>query len=355
VGKDGRVQIRQPNWVVDGFDIDVKGQGQYGVEFSGNVSGSVLANSDVHDGTFGAGVTTYGNATGATIENNHIHHFSRGNLDSHGIVVQTTTRDLTIRNNDIHDNSGDSVQCLGPEGFNDTAPADGVLIENNHLFSNRENGIDVKTCRRVTIRNNRIHGFAPTTTAKGDAVVVHYSAADVTIEGNEIFDASKGVAVGGNHVGPVPKNVVIARNRIHGIKTKGGGEGTGIRIENSEGARVLNNTLDDIAGTALILGHGTGGATSNGLVVNNVFMGATLVNLGSFSPGLKMNSNLYARASGKFTAMQAALDFEGWKARGLDTASTLGDLEVEAVDQGSDVGLPFCGKAPDLGAFESGC
>ena len=31
-------------------------------------------------------------------------HFQRGDKDSHGIVVQTTTVDVTIRNNDIHHN-----------------------------------------------------------------------------------------------------------------------------------------------------------------------------------------------------------------------------------------------------------
>ena len=115
-GAGALVQVSRPHWVVDGFELDLQRKPFYGVTFQGDVQGSVLANSELHDGTLGAAITTYDKATGAIIENNHIHGFVKagGNQDSHGVVVQPTSRDITVRNNDIHDNSGDSVQCLGP-------------------------------------------------------------------------------------------------------------------------------------------------------------------------------------------------------------------------------------------------
>ncbi len=365
-GAGGIVQLRQPYWVVDGFEVDVRGQPEFGAELSGDVRGSSLANCELHHGTLGGGVTTHSGATGATIENNHIHHFSRGSADSHGIVVQASSKDITLRRNDIHDNSGDGVQCLGPEGMNTKPPADGLLLENNHLYSNRENGVDVKTCSRVIIRNNRIHGFRPTTTAKGDAIVVHMSASDVTIEGNDIFDASKGISIGGNHTGPVPTNVLVQKNRIHDIVRAGGGEATGIRLENSSGAKVLNNTLTRIEGTALMVGYGTGGPTTNLTVLNNIVAGAKAVELGAYRPGLKMDRNLYGPGRGAFEIEGANLDFAAWKTRGLDALSTESDPAFQpgdalvpssaaAADKGVDVGLPFCGTAPDVGAVETGC
>ncbi|HEX8433872.1 right-handed parallel beta-helix repeat-containing protein [Archangium sp.] len=365
-GAGGLIQVRKPHWVVDGFEVDLQGQSAYAVTFQGNVQGSTVANSELHHGTLGAAITTYDNANGAIVENNHIHGFVKkgGNQDSHGVVVQPTSRNITVRNNDIHDNSGDSVQCLGPEGFSSLPPADGLLVENNHFYSNRENAVDIKTCHNVTIRNNKMHGFKPSSTAKGDAVVVHYSARNVTIEDNEVYDSGKGISVGGNHEGPVPGGVVVRRNRIHDITTTGGGEGTGIRFENSEGAVLLNNTVTRVAGAAIIIGHGTGGATSNLRMENNlVAEAAVAVDLGGQRPGLKMGNNLFPPGA-QFKANGSMVDLVGFQRASGDNTSSTADAGAApptfgpssaAVDRGGNVGLPYCGGAPDIGAVETGC
>lgn len=363
-GVGALLQVRRPNWIIDGFELDVQRQPVFAAIFEGNVSGSVLANSELHHGTNGAAVTTYGNATGAIIENNHIHDFVKtsGNQDSHGVVVQPSSRDITVRNNDIHDNSGDSVQCLGPEGFSSLPPAQGLLVENNHFYANRENAVDIKTCHDVIIRNNRMHRFKPSSTAKGDAVVVHYSARNVLIEDNEVYDSGKGISVGGNREGPMPTGVVIRRNRVHDITTESGGEGTGIRVENSESAQVVNNTITRVASAALVLGQGTGGPTNNVTVENNIIDGPVAVSLGSQRPGMKMGFNLFP-ASARFKAGAAEVGLEAFKQAAGDTTSATGEASLSqdfapstpAVDKGTDIGLPFCGGAPDIGAVETGC
>lgn len=363
-GGGALVQVRRPNWVIDGLDIDIQGQAFFGVTFEGDVSGSVLANSELHHGGGGAGVTTFNNATGATVENNHIHDFVRntGNKDSHGVVVQPTSHNITVRNNDIHDNSGDSVQCLGPEGFSSLPPADGLLVENNHLYGNRENAVDIKTCHNVVIRNNRMHLFRPTSTAKGEVVVVHYSAQNVTVEDNEIYDGGKGISVGGNREGPLPSGIVVQRNRVHDITNAGGGEGTAIRLENSNGTKVVNNTIARV-GTAFIIGHGTGGPTQSPVIQNNIVDGSPLaVDLGGQAPGMKMGANLFP-AGAQFKQNGALQGLDQFKAAIGDTTSTAGASDlgdafapgVAAVDHGTDVGLPFCGAGPDIGAVEMGC
>jgi hypothetical protein len=360
------IEITLPHWVVDGFEVDVQGEPRYAVTFKGNVKGSVLANSELHHGTTGAAITTYGNATGAIIENNHIHDFVKrgGDQDSHGVVVQPTSRDITVRNNDIHDNSGDSVQCLGPEGFSSLPPADGLLVENNHFYSNRENAVDIKTCANVVIRNNRMHTFKPSSTAKGDAVVVHMSARNVTIEDNEVYDSGKGISVGGNHNGPVPTGIVVRRNRVHDITNENGGEGTGIRLENSEGTVLVNNTVTNVSGVALAIGYGTGGPTKDVTVANNLVAEAPVaVSLGAHRPGMKMSNNLFP-AGAQFKAGNAVVDLQGFQQAAGDTTSQAADARPApptfepgspAVDRGTDVGLPFCGSAPDIGAVETDC
>ncbi|NBC45423.1 DUF1565 domain-containing protein [Corallococcus exiguus] len=362
-GSGAAVQVRRANWVIDGFDIDVEGQPIFGVTFEGDVQGTVLANSELHNGTGGAGVTMFNNAKGPTIENNNIHDFVRttGNKDSHGIVMQPASYDATVRNNDIHDNSGDSVQCLGPEGFSDLPPATGLLVENNHFFNNRENAVDIKTCHDVTIRNNRMHKFQPSETAKGDALVIHYSAKNVLVEDNELYDAAKGISVGGNHEGPVPEAVVVRRNRVHDITDAGGGEGTAIRLENSKGTVVVNNTITR-AKAGIILGHGTGGPTESLRVENNLVDAPVSVDVGGQAPGLQMSNNLYpSGAQFKTNGQLQALD--AFKAAAKDTTSNGGDVTVSdtfapsaaAQDKGQDQGQPFCGAAPDIGAVELGC
>ena len=362
-GSGAIVQVNRPNWIIDGFEIDVRGEPRFAVTFEGDVRGSVLANSELHHGTHGAAVTTFDQATGAIIENNHIHDFVKatGNQDAHGVVVQPSSRDIIVRNNDIHDNSGDSVQCLGPEGFSNLPPAKGLLIENNHFYANRENAVDIKTCHEVVIRNNRMHRFKPSATAKGDAVVVHYSARDVLIENNDVYDSGKGISVGGNREGPMPSGVIIRRNRVHDILTQGGGEGSGIRLENSEGTVVVNNTVTRVA-AALVLGHGTGGPTQNVTVENNILDAPMAVELGGQRPGMKMGFNLYP-ASARFQAGAAVVTLDQFKEAAGDTTSTSGDATLSqdfgpganAVDRGTQVGLPFCGSAPDIGAVETGC
>ncbi|RKH45219.1 hypothetical protein D7Y23_26190 [Corallococcus sp. AB050B] len=362
-GSGAAVQVRRPNWVIDGFDIDVEGQPIFGVTFEGDVQGSVLANSDLHNGTGGAGVTFFNNAKGPTIENNNIHDFVRttGNKDSHGIVMQPASYDVTVRNNDIHDNSGDSVQCLGPEGFSQLPPATGLLVENNHFFNNRENAVDIKTCHDVIIRNNRMHHFLPSETAKGDVVVIHYSANNVLVEDNEVYDGAKGISVGGNHEGPVPQAVVVRRNRVHDITDAGGGEGTAIRLENSKGTVVVNNTITR-SRAGIILGHGTGGPTEALRVENNLVDSPISVDMGGQAPGLKMSNNLYpAGTQFKNNGQLQALD--AFKSAVGDSTSNGGDVTVSelfapspaAQDKGLDQGQPFCGAAPDIGAVELGC
>lgn len=363
-GSLGLIDIARPHWIVDGFELDLQGQRRFAVTFQGDVNGSVLANSDLHSGTLGGGVTTFAYADGARIENNHIHNFDQGSTDSHGVVVQPTSRNVSIRFNDIHNTSGDSVQCLGPEGFSNDPPAQGVIIEANHFYSTRENAVDIKTCHDVEIRHNRMHGFQAVDSSKGDAVVVHYSATNVLVEENEIYNAGTGISVGGNREGPMPSGVVIRRNRIRDIHADGGAFGHGIRVENASAPVVVHNTVTGTAGPGLVLGRGTGGPTENAEVSNNIVDTAVGVRLGNQAPGLVTSANLF-RPDATFEHADAAepLNLDAFRAMGF--GDSLGEdpgLSGEklspgpaAVDRGADRGEAYCGAAPDIGAVETDC
>jgi hypothetical protein len=114
---------------------------------------------------------------------------------------------------------------------------------------------------------------------------------------------------------------------------------------------------------ALVIGHGTGGPTSGLVVENNILDGdESVVDLGAERPGLKMGANLYAAA--KFMVGGDSGDLQAFQKESGDSSSTVGSPGVDprtfapgsaAIDHGTDVQLKFCGKAPDIGAVETGC
>ncbi|MCP3102239.1 right-handed parallel beta-helix repeat-containing protein [Myxococcus sp. K15C18031901] len=320
------VQVRKPHWIVEGFDLDVRGQPRFAVLFAGDTRGSVLASCHIHHGSLGAGVATFGGARDVLITNNHIHHFQRRpGGDSHGVVVQATSRDITVRGNDIHDNSGDSVQCLLPDKP-DEVPARGLVIEDNLLHANGENAVDIKTCQGVTIRRNTMHGFRKSPTSAGEAVVIHFSARDVRVEHNLIYDSGRGVAVGGSREGdqPSPVHVVVRGNVIRDITRAGGSDGAGIRVENSRDVRVEDNAIDRTEGYGMMLGLGSNGAPSEDLTVRgNVIQGRHLVRLGQHRPGLKMGRNQYGPGGLFKVDPEEISSITRWKkASGVDDEST---------------------------------
>jgi nitrous oxidase accessory protein NosD len=360
-GKPGaQVIIERPHWIVRGLEIDMQGGAAYAAMFAGNVQGSVLADSEIHHAKYNAGVSFHRGADGATLENNHIHHiWIAEGKDAHGVVVQPTARNITIRNNVIHDNSGDSIQCHSPDGSVPAEPANNVLIEGNDLYGNYEQSLDIKTCHNVTVRRNKMHD----NWVRGNgAMVVHMSARNILIEENDFYHAGLGVGIGGNLYGPVISGVVIQRNRFRDMRTDGGHTGGGVRLGVSDGATVLHNTFTRLPGPALEMGDGSSGPTRNPLVKNNLFDVSFAVKLRSAYSGLKMGGNLYR--PGATFSKGGTLDFTKWKAQGLDATSLQADPKLEpntlvpgpaAVDRGEKLGISFCGTAPDIGFVETGC
>ena len=143
-------------------------------------------------------------------------------------------------------------------------------MEDNHFYANRENAVDIKTCHDVTIRNNRMHRLPAVRHGQGrrgrGALLRAATSSWRTTTSTTRARASPWAATAR---APCPRGIVIRRNRVHDITNEGGGEGTGIRLENSKGTLVVNNTITRVATAALILGHGTGGPTQNLTVVQN--------------------------------------------------------------------------------------
>ncbi|MFP2907887.1 right-handed parallel beta-helix repeat-containing protein [Pyxidicoccus sp. 3LFB2] len=369
------VDVRGAYWRIQGLTLDLAGDDSFAVLFRGVGSHhGVLRDSTVKNGTAGAGVNVCEKASDVVIENNVITNFVRGSSDSHGVIVQTTSRNVVVRGNDIHHNSGDGVQCIGPEGGATVSgtPFDNLLVEDNELHENRENGVDVKTCTRVTLRGNIIWGHKTSGSSRGEGVVVHLSAKDVTLEDNVLYNNGRAISVGGVRVGAPPTNITIRRNLVRDA-LGGSEEGSGIRVDTSTNVKVQQNTVWNVPGPCLIFGHGDTGASASLDIRNNVFAGCGItVRGGPGRSGAVVDANLYFRTGGAgiFRLDGVELGLADWKAdSGLDRRSLekspafqnidTGDFRLgassPALNAGLTLGLTHCGTAPDLGAFESDC
>ncbi|WP_239014090.1 right-handed parallel beta-helix repeat-containing protein [Archangium violaceum] len=285
----------QGRWNLENLHIDVGGARMFAVLFDATANQSILSGSELRAGTSGAGVYLEG-ARDITIQNNTLHHFIKPGDDAHGVVVVGPSRNIVIRSNDIHHNSGDSIQCQAG-----TAPAESVLIEGNTLHDEGENGVDIKQCLRVTVRDNVISGFPNTAiraagSSAGEAVVIHASARDILIQGNSISRAGRGVSVlnGGTPV----ENVRVEGNHFRDIRNIPAGNGQGIRIAGARNVKVVDNILENTASYGLMLAA-DGGVVTGLEVRNNFLRGGSqplLLRLGAerFRPGLVQRENHYA-------------------------------------------------------------
>ncbi|HYH95312.1 right-handed parallel beta-helix repeat-containing protein [Hyalangium sp.] len=292
----GAIIFVRGRWNLENLHVDVDGAPMAAVVFLPGGDKSRLTGSELRDGTAGAGVIVQG-ARHIRIQDNVIHHFIKAGHDSHGVVVVGPSRDVAIRSNNIHHNSGDSIQCQGGVG-----PAEVLLIENNQLHDSGENGVDIKECNEVVIRNNQISGFPnatirPVGSSAGDGVLVSLGARGVVIQGNTISKAGRGVSIL-SQVAP-PEDIWVERNTIQNIRNFPPHNGQGIRIAGGRNVHVVENTIEGTASYGLMLA--ADGVVVTGLTVrNNRVKGGPqrmLVRLGreSFRPGFSMRGNHYAR------------------------------------------------------------
>jgi len=371
-GTQALLDVRSAYWRVIGMTFDVGGDRAFAAIWREGGRHGELRKCELMNGTLGAGVTVALGGSDVLIEGNHIHDFRISGDDSHGVLAQTSSARVVVRNNDIHGNSGDAVQCLGPEGGATVSgtPFDDLVIENNLLHGNDENGVDIKTCTNVTVRGNDIYDHRPTSRSRGEGIVIHLSAEHVYVEENRLWGNGRGISLGGVVQGSLPNDLVVRRNVVWNGVTTNGGEGSGIRVDSVTNAQVIHNTFHGLPGFCLSVGNGDNGNSSNITIQNNIFSDCGLaVRRGSRLNNVRMDSNLYHRSSGSLSfQVGSTRSFSQWRSdTGFDSESieaapgfmdaSKADFRLRpgsaAIDRGTGVGEGSCGRGPDLGAIES--
>jgi hypothetical protein len=372
------LRIARSYWVVGGLDIQAAGSAVHGVRFQG-ARHVVVRECRVSGGEGPAAVTFYGGAADIGFLRNQVHDYRWGaSRDSHGLLVQPDSARILIQGNEAWGNGGDSFQCQGP----DTTPGDNIpvdiTVEGNRFHEDRENAVDIKTCDRVTIRNNKFHGYRPATTApQGAAMVVHYSARRILIEGNRVWDSGRGLSLGGNLIWKEPvTDVIVRRNLVFNGTADKGGSGDGLRVGTSRRVRLYHNTLASLPVGGLKLGDGDHGPARGLRVMGNIIYDTPRAFDVRWS-GLEAfvsDRNLAFRPGGAtvFRVEGKDLSLADWRrCSGQDALSRVADPRFvedplnwdyftragSPARNAGDPRLPgnkeFCGTGPDLGFLES--
>jgi hypothetical protein len=285
------------------------------------------------------------------IEGCKIHDFNLPNEDAHCIVIDKGTNCI-IRKNEIFNCSGDCIQVYKGSVYN-------LLIEANHLYTtlsdNSENAIDIKRSSKVIIRKNKMHGFRRSHGSDGVAIVCHHPVRELLIEENIIYDSEGGIRTGKECV-----DVTIQYNVIYDIFSTNPNKccsGYGIQIDGTGDIKIYHNTFYSIPWALFWLA----GEIETIKIHNNLFVKAgrghddepvlngviAVSHNGYFDTELRLGK-VWSRLNE--TNIIEGAQFTGFVAPERGDFSLKKDSIV--IDKGIDIGLPFKGKAPDLGAFE---
>jgi MYXO-CTERM domain-containing protein len=272
-------------------------------------------------------------------EDNHvldskIHGFDAGMSDAHCIVLNTNATDWVIAGNELVDCSGDSIQLYGPSG-QALRTIKNTRIERNVMrytgaITRMENAVDVKDADGLIIADNEMSGFVQNKT-----LVFQKGPANIEVRCNVMFDGFTGVEFRGEDGGTV-EAVSFSLNLLHDFTEYA------LKFDGVSSADVLSNTFVDAASDGLRI---EGAGLAAGQVRNNLWVRTGSLDAGSFDAD---HNGFFETGSIGFSS---ASDVQQDPL--LDATYALG-AGSPMIDAGVDVGLPFSGSAPDIGAFEDG-
>jgi hypothetical protein len=309
---------------------------------------------------------------GLTIKDCHISHIGiRGGNSATGLVLWHS--DMLVSGNDIHDCGRRSISY---NVYTDNGRDHGNLVFENVIFENNKlhsgyhtTGFDIAhgdaqfdTFRNFTFRNNFIYDDPEDNPADGVndfASMALYLRpgngvfCDFTIHNNVIKNPKQnGMTIGGGDF----ENLYIFNNVFYGMNPKLGSYHSMISLSgNYQNLRFFNNII-----------YGT--------VPSNLFMVRGLYFDGNTSGVTGLDNNIYYQedpsqpiiyVSENYTMSDWSeyLSESGWDHNSpqpqmplfVDPENNNFHLQAQspAIDAGFDIGLPFKGLAPDIGAFET--
>jgi hypothetical protein len=266
------------------------------------------------------------------LEQLHIHHLGR--LASAGgtgtaLIITGTGGNNLLLNNDVHDNEDQLSFGGGANGISVVTSGIGNVIRGNRAWCNSDDGIDMWNAAPALIENNWIS----------------YSGLGINCRstgGNGVGFKLGGTCCNGgngteNDGGHTLKNNVAWKNR-------------GSEFNQNSGKLPMflyNNTAWSNDG-----GTNYSSFDSSDTFRNNISFGSAGLSSGTFNSwNLSVTINSADFASMDDTCMRSPRQADG----SLPNCSFLKLVAgSDLIDKGTNVGIPYTGSAPDLGAFEYG-
>ena len=158
-GSDDGIYLQRASWVtITGFEVDGGGSMRFGIgghDASARkpMRGVSIIGNTVHDA---ASTNIYlSHGADSLIEGN----VAYGSRASHGIYLANAgSDDTTIRGNTCYGNAVNGIHLNGDRHEGGDGVHTGILIEDNRVYDNDANGLDLDGMRDSTVRNNLIYG-----------------------------------------------------------------------------------------------------------------------------------------------------------------------------------------------------
>jgi Protein of unknown function (DUF1565) len=281
------IRITKPYWIVAEFEIDAGGSFAHAVRFDGT-NHAVAQNIDAHNGIGNAAIVFY-KSQDAALLGSKVHEYTwtepNGSpKDSHGVAVYRDSKRILVQGNNSWGHTGDDLQCVDDDGVVSADDPTDITIEGNRYGNThpggilrtrtRENAVDIKTCRNVTVHANKMFGFRPAGTAPGGAALVAHVHADrVLVENNRFWDNGLAASLG-SATNCCLGSVVFRRNLVFESTTLSGGPGTGpgsgdgVRVGPASRFEAYHNTFHKIPDEAMRLGDD--GVVKRAVLINNI-------------------------------------------------------------------------------------
>lgn len=240
-----------------------------------------------------------------------------------------------------------------------------VLIEGNYIEyddtggNTQDHGIYVHKGKRITVRNNTIIG------SKGYGIHLYdehksadpavwaanpFSMKDYLIDGNYVANSQTRsgiiVAKGRGSAYIFLENITIQNNILDGNKD------FGIYLREGKDVNLYNNTFYRNGAAPVFINNYASAVTINNNIFETIDVNQNHIKNNSLDPNIVVSTNLYESAP-RLVGVTDPSAMVG-TARFLDPQNGNFNLlpNSPAIDKGINVGLPYNGAAPDLGAFE---